>query len=531
MSLGKRAVILGGSIAGMCAAGAVAPYFDEVLVLERDIIPADAEHRRGIPQSKHPHFLLNSGRRAMDDLFPGFEDALLDAGGLHMMASLAAAHCEGDYWVPRKEAPMTMVYASRLLIERTLRDRLATVPNIRVEEGINIEGLETVDGGQPGGRVTGVWVTGGDGGRERRLVEGDFIIDTLGRGSNVSDWLVNAGWPEVRVQSLDAGVTYVSRWYQKPADLPAEWWWAQMSVMPTADTNPHPIEHDFLCQIFPIEGERVLVTMGSWGHPMPRKEEEFLETVSKVRAPAFARAVAMCEPISKVFVTKSTGNRRRRYDELANPPAGLVVIGDAVCGFNPFYAQGMSSAAKSSVLLREKLAAASSVDEAFVKDYFGAQRKLLDEIWTLALARDQGYANAEGTDIAPAWRQKLAYKAAWPVFNFISATTREDAVVGQHFADVFNLDESVTTMIKSPRVLAGFAWFGLKKMFGRTKLPMGTDNQLDPPSDIWRDWKPTPGGRALVIPKGTPVQDIPSVSSAEPIAAVSASASNQAKAG
>ena len=329
MSLGKRAVILGGSIAGMCAAGAVAPYFDEVLVLERDIIPADAEHRRGIPQSKHPHFLLNSGRRAMDDLFPGFEDALLDAGGLHMMASLAAAHCEGDYWVPRKEAPMTMVYASRLLIERTLRDRLATVPNIRVEEGINIEGLETVDGGQPGGRVTGVWVTGGDGGRERRLVEGDFIIDTLGRGSNVSDWLVNAGWPEVRVQSLDAGVTYVSRWYQKPADLPAEWWWAQMSVMPTADTNPHPIEHDFLCQIFPIEGERVLVTMGSWGHPMPRKEEEFLETVSKVRAPAFARAVAMCEPISKVFVTKSTGNRRRRYDELANPPAGLVVIGDA----------------------------------------------------------------------------------------------------------------------------------------------------------------------------------------------------------
>ena len=117
------------------------------------------------------------------------------------------------------------------------------------------------------------------------------------------------------------------------------------------------------------------------------------------------------------------------------------------------------------------------------------------------------------------------------MFNFISATTREDAVVGQHFADVFNLDESVTTMIKSPRVLAGFAWFGLKKMFGRTKLPMGTDNQLDPPSDIWRDWKPTPGGRALVIPKGTPVQDIPSVSSAEPIAAVSASASNQAKAG
>src|SRR5690349_2512273 len=155
VSLGKRAVVLGGSVAGMCAAGAVAPYFDEVLVLERDIIPADAVHRRGVPQSKHPHFLLNSGRRAMGELFPGYEEALIDAGALHMMPSLAAAHCEGPVWVPRKQAPMTMVYASRLLIERTLRDKLALVPNVRVEEGVNVEGLETVAGGTPDGRVTG----------------------------------------------------------------------------------------------------------------------------------------------------------------------------------------------------------------------------------------------------------------------------------------------------------------------------------------------------------------------------------------
>ncbi len=33
---GNRAVVLGGSVAGLCAAGAVAPYFDEVIVLERD---------------------------------------------------------------------------------------------------------------------------------------------------------------------------------------------------------------------------------------------------------------------------------------------------------------------------------------------------------------------------------------------------------------------------------------------------------------------------------------------------------------
>ncbi|GAC58594.1 hypothetical protein GOHSU_43_00380 [Gordonia hirsuta DSM 44140 = NBRC 16056] len=500
MGRGQRAVVLGGSIAGMCAAGAVAPYFDEVAVLERDVIGEDTEHRRGVPQSKHPHFLLNSGRRALDRIYPGFEEALIDAGALHMMPSQAAAHCEGAGWIPRGESTMSMIYSSRLLIERTLRDQMSRVDNIHLEEGVSILDLEGTEPG-PDGRISGVWVTDGAPG-SRRLIEAELVIDALGRGSGVSQWLAHAGWPQVPVQSLDAGVTYSSRWYQKPAELPADWWWAQMSVMPTSDTGPHPAEHDFLCQIFPIENDRVLVTMGSWGHAMPRTEEDFVATTKKVRAPAFGRAVAQCEPLTKVFVTKSTGNIRRRYDQLDPVPGGLVSIGDAVCGFNPFYAQGMSSAGKSAVLLGEKLAEASSLDSGFVADYYTAQRRLLDDIWTLALARDQGYANAEGTEIAPRWRQKIAYRASWPIFNHISATSRENAAVEQHFTAVFNLDESVTDMVKSPRVLAGLAWHGIKRALHRTRLPMGFDARQDPPSAIWRDGKPYPGGRAQVLPRG-----------------------------
>lgn len=501
MNLGRRAVVLGGSIAGMSAAGAVAPYFDEVLVLERDVIGEAAEHRRGVPQSKHPHFLLNSGRRAMDRIYPGFEDALIDAGALHMMPSQAAAHCEGAGWIPRGESTMSMIYSSRLLIERTLRQQMAQVDTIGVTEGISVVGLETTGPG-PGSVVSGVWVTGGEGGRERRRIEADLVIDALGRGSGVSKWLAEAGWPDVTVQSLDAGVTYTSRWYQKPAELPDDWWWAQMSVMPTSDTRPHPIEHDFLCQIFPIEGDRVLVTMGSWGHPMPRNEDEFVAATDRVRAPAFGRAVAQCEPLSKVFVTKSTGNRRYRYDQIENPPGGLVSIGDAVCGFNPFYAQGMSAASKSAVLLGERLAAATGLDSGFVRNYYAAQRAELDDLWTLALARDQGYANAEGTECAPRWRQRIADRVSWPLFNHLSATSREDAVVEEHFTAVFNLDESVTDMVKNPRFLGGLAWHGVKRLLRRTRLPMGFDSQQDPPSEIWRDGVARPGGRAEVLPRG-----------------------------
>ena len=156
MSLGRTAVVLGGSVAGLCAAGALAPHFDEVLVLERDELPADAEHRRGVPQSKHPHFLLNSGRRAINELFPGFEEDLVAAGGMHLMPSMDAAYLEGPGWAPRKQGAMTMVYGSRILIERVLRDKVRELANVTIREGVSVSGLDTDGGGTPQGRVTGV---------------------------------------------------------------------------------------------------------------------------------------------------------------------------------------------------------------------------------------------------------------------------------------------------------------------------------------------------------------------------------------
>ena len=164
MSLGRTAVVLGGSVAGLCAAGALASHFDQVVVLERDELPTDAEHRRGVPQSKHPHFLLNSGRRAISDLFPGFEEALIDAGGLHLMPSMDAAYLEGSGWSSRKQSSMTMVYGSRILIERVLRDKVREVSNISIREGVTVTGD---DAGSAGSDHAGLRVRGPASGQAR----------------------------------------------------------------------------------------------------------------------------------------------------------------------------------------------------------------------------------------------------------------------------------------------------------------------------------------------------------------------------
>src|SRR3954463_14173489 len=156
MRLGKTAVVLGGGAAGLCAAGALAGHFDRVLVLERDELPAGAEHRRGVPQSKHPHFLLNSGRRAIGALFPGFEDDLIAAGGLLLMPSMDAAYLDGPGWSARKRSAMTMVYGSRILIERTLRDKVRELATVTIREGATVRGLTVRGGGTSEGAVTGV---------------------------------------------------------------------------------------------------------------------------------------------------------------------------------------------------------------------------------------------------------------------------------------------------------------------------------------------------------------------------------------
>ncbi|GAA4815197.1 NAD(P)/FAD-dependent oxidoreductase [Nocardioides caeni] len=487
MGHGKTAIVLGGSVAGLCAAGVLAAHFDEVVVLERDLLPADAEHRRGVPQSKHPHFLLNSGRTAIGAIFPGFEDAMLAAGGRLLMPSMDAAYCENDGWAPRKQSTMTMVYSSRIMIERVLRDKVRAHANIRVVEGASVTGLVTEGGGRPDGRVTGVAWRDADG--ADHVSAADFVVDALGRGTSVPDWLVAAGWDAPPERTLDAKVTYTSRWYQlPPADQrPDGWWWKHLVITPTQDTGEHPDEHDYLSNFFPIEDDKAIVCMGSWGLDMARKTDAFEASARRVRAATFGAAMDACTPLSEVHLTRSTGNKWRRYDELATPPVGLVAIGDSICAFNPFYAQGMSSAARSALVLRDLLDARPAVDVAFHREFLAQQRKSLDVPWMLAMARDQAYDFATGTETVAPWRRKLAAKVSWPVFNAITAASREDTYVEETFTAVFNLDKSLKEMARDPRFLWGLVRYRLRQLLGRTTVPGGFDERQDPPGTDWTD--------------------------------------------
>src|SRR3954471_15024516 len=52
---GDRAVVIGAGIGGLLAARVLSESFNEVVVLERDTLPALGESRRGVPQGRHTH--------------------------------------------------------------------------------------------------------------------------------------------------------------------------------------------------------------------------------------------------------------------------------------------------------------------------------------------------------------------------------------------------------------------------------------------------------------------------------------------
>jgi hypothetical protein len=68
---GTQAIIVGAGIAGLAAAGALAEWFERVIVLERDLLSDAATCRAGTPQARHSHGLLVGGQLALEKLFPG----------------------------------------------------------------------------------------------------------------------------------------------------------------------------------------------------------------------------------------------------------------------------------------------------------------------------------------------------------------------------------------------------------------------------------------------------------------------------
>src|ERR1700754_2858309 len=76
----KHAVVVGASIAGMCAARVLSDHYDAVTVFERDDLPDVPANRAAVPQGRHVHLLMARGANEFEGLFPGILADMVSAG-------------------------------------------------------------------------------------------------------------------------------------------------------------------------------------------------------------------------------------------------------------------------------------------------------------------------------------------------------------------------------------------------------------------------------------------------------------------
>ena len=125
-ALGRHTIVIGGSMAGLLTARVLSDYFEQVTILERDHFPIEAPApRKGVPQCTQLHILLTRGRQIMEDLFPGLETELIDAGAavLDMGADVEWLNPFG--WAARFPSGFKALSFSRYILDWLIHRRLS----------------------------------------------------------------------------------------------------------------------------------------------------------------------------------------------------------------------------------------------------------------------------------------------------------------------------------------------------------------------------------------------------------------------
>jgi 2-polyprenyl-6-methoxyphenol hydroxylase-like FAD-dependent oxidoreductase len=436
---GQQAVVIGGSLTGLMTARVLADHFDAVTVLERDRIDAQPALHQSIPQGNHVHSLLLGGQQVMASLYPGFIEQLATLGAVRCRAGKEvvfylptgkAFSMTGKVREPR-DLGFDITCHSRELLEYCVRCCTLRHPNITLERESTVQELVATDG-----RIHGVHYN--QAGAAHSLAT-DLVVDAGGRRSQAPRWLTGLGFQAPENTTIGVDIAYASTRFRVPED------YDESERLLVFMGQPPDFPNGAVMEI--IEHQTWHVTlMGRFGNFPPHDAVGFLAFAKALHSPKLYDLIKGAERVADITAYRFPTSVRRHYERLMTFPEGFIVLGDAISSFNPFYGQGMSSAALQVQALQRLLTERESEPrglDGLALAFFMQAAEIVDTPWTLAAGQDFAYPETQGERPADL-EERTQY------FAEVDALTAEDLEVQRLMVEVLNLVKPLSALREEP---------------------------------------------------------------------------------
>ena len=306
-ALGTRAVVIGSGIAGLLSARSLSPFFNELVLIDRDRMPETPSTRAGLPQGNHFHALLPGGLEIVERLFPGLTKTLATRGAIptvggrdfYFFQPQGLSYSLGSFVPDPTDGPLFYIQ-TRGLLEFCIRERVEEIPNVQVEYETTVRNPICQSD-----RIVGVVA---EHAKEQRQIDADLVIDAAGRGSRMQQWLTQTGCqvPDESVVNCDFAYTSV---FVSPNDFDA-FEGSGFFVFPDPD-GKHPLRGSALVKM--ENGIWLASCGGRHGDYPPRDWEGMLKWLRTQSNRKVLDLIADAKPVADPAHFRFPSGRRRHY--------------------------------------------------------------------------------------------------------------------------------------------------------------------------------------------------------------------------
>lgn len=438
--MASRTVVVGGSVAGLAVAIALADLGARVTVLERDPAPdcksgdeAFLKWRRpGVSQFRQAHGFSARSRNLLLERAPEVVDSMTADGveQVNFFKMLAPP----ELWTEADEA-YTNLWTRRPGFELALRRYAES--KVEVRSPAAATGL-VVRPGQPP-RVEGVRLADG------AVLEADLVIDAAGRRSPVPRWLDEAG-VRLGLDEQDCDIVYFTRYYRRnPEGLSPLLLVGGAAVTDRFGFNSFTGDHDTYALLMVCRpDDRVLLGL---------RNDRAFEAVAR-QIPLLAPWVEPENgtPLHSVEMMSGNRNRRWRYLIEDNPAVlGVLAVGDSLCSTNPFYGWGASLALTYAFAAADAVAEHGGDCRDVLESYEAKIGALADDVYGESCADDRLRIYQWRRQEPPDWDR--AEMERRDLIRCIGLGATKDAVLGRAFLRRTGLLDPPSSALEDPEVV------------------------------------------------------------------------------